>query len=159
MAGFRFQGSFIPGVLFTWLLPRKMTVPVLAVFVSSSVVASQCWCSILSAVGIPELTVSVHLLGNSNKSTILSLCQNLYQHCIDISVLSSLVCPAKQGPLLNLPANQNFPLAFSILPSCSCLLFSFAFSAFNFQPWIYPGLILCPRDQTCSRSLFPSTKA
>lgn len=50
-------------------------------------------------------------LGKSSKSTILRLYQAL---CIGISVLPGLVCPAKQGSLLTLPNNQNFPLAFNI---------------------------------------------
>lgn len=40
VAGFRFQGSAIPWVLSSWLLPRKMTLSILAVFVSLPV-ASQ----------------------------------------------------------------------------------------------------------------------
>lgn len=41
VAGFQFQGSAIPWVLSSWLLPRKMTFSILAVFVSLPV-ASQC---------------------------------------------------------------------------------------------------------------------
>lgn len=75
MAGFQFQGPVIPRVLSNWLLPIKMTFPILAVFVSLPVVASQCGCFILAAVVVPGLTASVHLLGNSSDSTILRLYQ------------------------------------------------------------------------------------